>query len=116
MSDALRFTVYFDGTGNNKDLDTPKGAHTNVARLYEADQAKGTNLARNSGHEPLQYHAHDRSGQSEKVYFDGVGSQADVSLRSLAEGVVAWVARSVSTKRMTPLWHSTISTQTRKSM
>ncbi|HEK1006912.1 TPA: DUF2235 domain-containing protein [Pseudomonas putida] len=86
MSDALRFTVYFDGTGNNKDLDTPKGAHTNVARLFEADQAKGTNLARNSGHEPQQYDAQDRSGQSEKVYFDGVGSQPDVSLRSLAEG------------------------------
>ncbi|WP_212630924.1 DUF2235 domain-containing protein [Pseudomonas sp. KB-10] len=86
MSDALRFTVYFDGTGNNKDLDTPKGAHTNVARLYEADQAKGTNLARNSGHEPRQYDAHDHSGQSEKVYFDGVGSQSNVSLRSLAEG------------------------------
>ena len=86
MSDALRFTVYFDGTGNNKDLDIPKGTHTNVARLYEADQAKGTNLAYNSGHEPRQYDAHDRSGRSEKVYFDGVGSQSKVSLRSLVEG------------------------------
>lgn len=86
MSDALRFTVYFDGTGNNKDLNTPEGTHTNVARLYELDTAKGTNLARNSGHEPLTYDAHDRSGQSEKVYFDGVGSQARITPRSLLEG------------------------------
>jgi hypothetical protein len=50
MSDPLRFTVYFDGTGNNKDLHTPEGAQTNVARLYELDTARGTNLARNSGH------------------------------------------------------------------
>lgn len=86
MSDKLHFTVYFDGTGNNKDVDTPKSAHSNVARLYEADQAKGTNLAHNSGHEPQQYDAHDRSGQSEKIYFDGVGSQPNVTLRSLTEG------------------------------
>ena len=86
MSDALRFTVYFDGTGNNKDLNTPEGTHTNVARLYELDTAKGTNLARNSGHAPEQYDIHERSGQSEKVYFDGVGSQASISARSVLEG------------------------------
>ncbi|WEJ71954.1 DUF2235 domain-containing protein [Pseudomonas sp. PSE14] len=86
MSGALRFTVYFDGTGNNKDLNTPEGTQTNVARLYELDTAKGTNLARNSGHEPQQYDAHERSGQSEKVYFDGVGSQAGITPRSVLEG------------------------------
>ncbi|WP_212630919.1 DUF2235 domain-containing protein [Pseudomonas sp. KB-10] len=75
MNDSIRFTVYFDGTGNNKDLNTPEGTQTNVARLYELDTAKGTNLARNSGHAPQQYDAHERTGQSEKVYFDGVGSQ-----------------------------------------
>lgn len=86
MSDAMRFTVYFDGTGNNKDLNTPEGTQTNVARLYDLDTAKGTNLARNSGHEPQQYDAKERSGQSEKVYFDGVGSQSSTSGRSLLEG------------------------------
>lgn len=86
MSDALRFTVYFDGTGNNKDLNTPEGTQTNVARLYALDTAKGTNLARNSGHEPLQYDAQDRSGQPEKIYFDGVGSQASITPRSVLEG------------------------------
>ncbi|SDO53115.1 phospholipase effector Tle1 domain-containing protein [Pseudomonas jinjuensis] len=86
MSDALRFTVYFDGTGNNKDLNTPEGTQTNVARLYELDTAKGTNLALNSGHVPQQYDAHERSGQSEKVYFDGVGSQAGITPRSVLEG------------------------------
>ncbi|SUD66700.1 type IV secretion protein Rhs [Pseudomonas putida] len=86
MSDALRFTVYFDGTGNNKDLNTPEGTQTNVARLFDLDTAKGTNLARNSGHAPLQYDDQERSGQSEKIYFDGVGSQAQTSGTSLLEG------------------------------
>jgi len=86
MSDAKRFTVYFDGTGNNKDLNTPEGTQTNVARLFDLDTAKGTNLARNSGHPQLQYDAQERSGQSEKIYFDGVGSQAEKSGRSLLEG------------------------------
>ncbi|MBV4489055.1 phospholipase effector Tle1 domain-containing protein [Pseudomonas oryzicola] len=85
MGDAMRFTVYFDGTGNNKDLDTPEGTQTNVARLFELDTAKGTNLARNSGQTPQQYDAQDRSGQSEKVYFDGVGSQGKTSPRSALE-------------------------------
>ena len=82
----MRFTVYFDGTGNNKDLNTPEGTQTNVARLFDLDTAKGTNLARNSGHTPEQYNAQERSGQSEKIYFDGVGSQAETSGRSLIEG------------------------------
>lgn len=86
MHKKMHFTVYFDGTGNNKDIDTPKGAHTNVARLYEADQASGTNLARNSGHTPQRYDASNCSGRSEKIYFDGVGSQPFISLRSLVEG------------------------------
>jgi hypothetical protein len=86
MSDALRFTVYFDGTGNSKDLNQPEGNHTNVARLYDLDTAKGTNLSYNSGTAPLRYDAQERSGQSEKVYFDGVGSQANISPRSLLEG------------------------------
>ncbi|WP_085621390.1 MULTISPECIES: DUF2235 domain-containing protein [unclassified Pseudomonas] len=86
MGDTKRFTVYFDGTGNNKDLDFPDGKQTNVARLYELDTAQGSNLARNSGHLPQQYNGNERSGQSEKVYFDGVGSQPDTSGRSLLEG------------------------------
>ncbi len=85
MDEPLGFTVYFDGTGNNKDLHEPIGVHTNVARLYELDMAKGTNLARNSGHEPLPYDVHDRSGRSEKIYFDGVGSQAGITPRSMLE-------------------------------
>ncbi|MBK5005749.1 phospholipase effector Tle1 domain-containing protein [Pseudomonas sp. S32] len=86
MSDAKRFTVYFDGTGNNKDLNTPEGTQTNVARLFDLDTAQGTNLARNSGHTPQQYDTQARSGQSEKIYFDGVGSQSQTSGRSLIEG------------------------------
>lgn len=81
----MRFTVYFDGTGNNKDKHAPDGTQTNVARLYDLDMAKGTNLARNSGHNPQQYNPHERSGQSEKIYFDGVGSQAKTSARFLLE-------------------------------
>jgi len=41
MGDTMRFTVYFDGTGNNKDLNTPESTQTNVARLFELDTAKG---------------------------------------------------------------------------
>ena len=82
----MRFTVYFDGTGNNKDLNTPEGTQTNVARLFDLDTAKGTNLARNSGHTPQQYDGKERSGQPEKIYFDGVGSQGDTSGTSLLEG------------------------------
>lgn len=86
MHEKLHFTVYFDGTGNNKDVETPRGIHTNIARLYEADEAKGTNLARNSGHTPHHYDVSDCSGRSEKIYFDGVGSQPLMSVRSLVEG------------------------------
>lgn len=86
MGDAKRITIYFDGTGNNKDLGAAKGVQTNVARLFELDTAKGTNLARNSGHAPRHYDAHDRSGESEKIYFDGVGSQRQTSGRSIIEG------------------------------
>jgi len=86
MTDLKRFTVYFDGTANNKDQATPEGTQTNVARLYELDTALGTNLARNSGHAPRQYDAAERSGQSEKVYFDGVGSQKGNSLAAAWEG------------------------------
>ncbi|TWI47781.1 putative alpha/beta hydrolase family protein DUF2235 [Pseudomonas duriflava] len=86
MSADLHFTVYFDGTGNNKDIHTPEGMQTNVARLYELDTAKGTNLARNSEHAPIQYNALERSGKSEKVYFDGVGSQAERTAVSYLEG------------------------------
>lgn len=82
----MRFTVYFDGTGNSKDLNQPEGNHTNVARLYDLDTAKGTNLSYNSGHAPLRYDAQERTGQSEKIYFDGVGSQANISPRALLEG------------------------------
>ncbi|HDS1755751.1 TPA: DUF2235 domain-containing protein [Pseudomonas putida] len=35
MSESRQLTVYFDGTGNNKDQATPEGTQTNVARLYE---------------------------------------------------------------------------------
>ncbi|NIF27685.1 DUF2235 domain-containing protein [Pantoea sp. Tr-811] len=85
MSD-LHITVYLDGTRNNKDNDAPEGAHTNVARLYDLDTAQGTNLARNSGGKPQQYDASARSGQSEKVYIDGVGSQKNNPLGMVFEG------------------------------
>ncbi|MFJ4157221.1 phospholipase effector Tle1 domain-containing protein [Pseudomonas sp. NPDC089752] len=86
MTESKRFTVYFDGTGNNKDHATPEGTQTNVARLYDLDTAQGTNLARNSGHQPLQYDAAQRSGQSEKIYFDGVGSQKGSALAANWQG------------------------------
>lgn len=86
MSQSVHITVYFDGTRNNKDNDTPQGSHTNVARLYELDTAKGTNLARNSEHKPLKYDGNERSGGSEKVYFDGVGSQRSNLLGVAFEG------------------------------
>ncbi|WP_426810497.1 phospholipase effector Tle1 domain-containing protein [Pseudomonas sp. WOUb67] len=64
-----------DGTDNNKDRDTPLGGHTNVARLYEYDTAHGTNLAFNSSAAPGTYGPGGLTGQSEKIYLDGVGSQ-----------------------------------------
>ncbi|MFK0093883.1 phospholipase effector Tle1 domain-containing protein [Pseudomonas sp. NPDC090592] len=74
MSKTVYFSVYFDGTANSKDNDKPLGSHTNVARLYECDAAKGTNLSRNSGHEAVAYEPAHYLGLSEKIYFDGVGS------------------------------------------
>ena len=65
MAYPLRFTVYFYGTGNNKYLHALEGA--NVARPYELDTAKGTNLAYNSGLMPQKYDANDRSGVSEQI-------------------------------------------------
>lgn len=85
MASPLRFTVYFDGTGNNKDLHTPEGTHTNVARLYELDTAKGTNLAYNSQHARQTYNSKDCSGGDEKIYFDGVGSQPGKSALAAIE-------------------------------
>ncbi len=32
---AVRVGVFFDGTGNNRDNDIPRGTDTNIARLYE---------------------------------------------------------------------------------
>lgn len=86
MSDSLHVTVYFDGTGNNKDNDQPKGTHTNVARLYERDRAQGTNLARNSAHVALKYEGRQHYGLSEKIYFDGVGSQRVQGPKAMFEG------------------------------
>lgn len=85
MSKSVYFSVYLDGTANNKDNDAPLGKHTNVARLYEYDVAPGTNLARNSGHAPLQYNPERYLGQSEKIYIDGVGSQQRTTPRALLE-------------------------------
>lgn len=75
MSGSLHITIYLDGTRNNKDNDGPQGTHTNVARLYDIDTARGTNLARNSSHAPVQYDWQACDGLAEKVYLDGVGSQ-----------------------------------------
>lgn len=75
MSKTVYFSVYLDGTANNKDNDLPKGGHTNVARLYAYDAALGTNLARNSDHKAVAYDPERYLGQSEKIYIDGVGSQ-----------------------------------------
>jgi len=86
MTESKRFSVYCDGSGINKDQATPEGTESNVARLYELDTAQGTNLARNSGHEPVKYDAARRSGQSEKIYFDGVGSQKGNPLATAWEG------------------------------
>ncbi|WBM32203.1 MULTISPECIES: phospholipase effector Tle1 domain-containing protein [Pseudomonas] len=75
MSKTVYFSVYMDGTDNNKDRDTPVGSHTNVARLYEYDTAHGTNLSLNTGAVPLKYGPDGPTGRSEKIYLDGVGSQ-----------------------------------------
>ncbi|WP_328823244.1 phospholipase effector Tle1 domain-containing protein [Pseudomonas protegens] len=75
MTNTIYFSVYMDGTDNNKDRDTPLGSHTNVARLYEYDTAHGTNLSLNSGAAPRKYGPGGLTGQSEKIYLDGVGSQ-----------------------------------------
>ena len=37
----LRLSIYFDGTGNNKNNDKANERHTNFARLYELDTASG---------------------------------------------------------------------------
>ena len=85
MSASVYFSVYLDGTANNKDTDGPDGTHTNVARLYELDAAAGSNLARNSRHKPEQYEPSRYHGQSEKIYIDGVGSQEGNSPIALIE-------------------------------
>ncbi|GAI26293.1 unnamed protein product, partial [marine sediment metagenome] len=72
MTNTIYFSVYMDGTDNNKDRDTPLGSHTNVARLYEYDTAHGTNLSLNSGAAPRKYGPGGLTGQSEKIYLDGV--------------------------------------------
>lgn len=85
MSKNVYFSVYFDGTANSKDNDKPLGTHTNVARLYECDAAKGTNLSRNSGHEAVAYDPAHYLGLSEKLYFDGVGSHQRSTPTALVE-------------------------------
>jgi hypothetical protein len=75
----LRLSIYFDGTEKNKNNDQGELKHTNVARLYELDTAEGTDLSRNSlipgtnkVYSQSKFQAQTRS---QKLYFDGVGSQ-----------------------------------------
>ncbi|RIJ85171.1 hypothetical protein RSP822_17185 [Ralstonia solanacearum] len=41
----FRIAFFFDGTNNNKDRDTPKHAHSNVARLYDIFEQKKDQVA-----------------------------------------------------------------------
>jgi hypothetical protein len=90
MSQKLSVTIYFDGTGNNKDIDRPKEQHTNVARLFDSQNAQKYNLSYNSEGAPkqydYQYDGQDLSGRAEAIYFDGVGSRDDASITDAYEG------------------------------
>ena len=56
---VLHYSVFFDGTGNNKDVDEPLRSWSNVARLYRAAQISA--LA-------------DKSKTQYPIYISGVGT------------------------------------------
>jgi hypothetical protein len=99
-------SIYSDGTGNNKTNDTPAGKETNVARIYEMQEAdvafdfstNGSNTVKEIKKEPdgsfekgsegniyafqkfLEDSKNNDNGDdsiSIKIYRDGVGSQKD---------------------------------------
>ena len=75
--------IFFDGTDNNMDRDKPKGAHTNVVRLYDAFPDDGF------------------KGRFYKVYVPGVGTpfkeigetEADAKGSSFGTMGLLWINR-----------------------
>ncbi len=75
---AVRVGVFFDGTGNNKDNDIPKGTDTNVARLFELFRA-------NEGNEtttPVGTQ-NNLALYTKRIYLHGVGTEAGAENDSL---------------------------------
>lgn len=75
-SDVLHIAVFFDGTGNNKDVDEPLKRWSNVARMHRAAQI--TALA-------------DKSKSTYPIYISGVGTPYNGTATGWQEDAKSWI-------------------------
>jgi Uncharacterized alpha/beta hydrolase domain (DUF2235) len=61
--DVINISVFFDGTGNNREADTPKKSWSNIARMYES----ALNIKSNLNH---------------NIYIEGIGTKMDYPKRN----------------------------------
>lgn len=71
-NDVVHISVYFDGTGNNRDADTPKKSWSNVARIYDTGDIWPTRG---------QYH----------IYISGVGTKFNGEATNWLDGAGIWI-------------------------
>jgi hypothetical protein len=92
----LSISIFFDGTGNNKNHDTASGKDTNVAKLYEMSQANKVDLSYHSPWERKSYSQNaNNKRQSESLYFDGVGSKNNLSNIRLLAKAYNWLQKGM---------------------
>lgn len=75
-SDVIHISIFFDGTGNNEDVDKEKRKWSNVSRLYQAAR-----LAAQA----------DKSGTLYPIYIAGVGTKFNDRAADRFAAVSAWV-------------------------
>ncbi|HEX9171551.1 MAG TPA: DUF2235 domain-containing protein [Telluria sp.] len=79
--DVLHISVFFDGTGNNKDVDAATRRWSNIARLYESARVAS------------QY---DKSGTIYPIYISGVGTPFNGKAVDWLASACVWVEDGIA--------------------
>lgn len=91
-------TFYFDGTGNNEEIDSPTHEHSNVARLYRARKADVKSLGQMSFYIPgigtPFREIGDKGGDWKSAVAQGGQARLDWAWRMFGEQVVRAAARA----------------------
>ena len=91
-------TFYFDGTGNNEEIDSPTHEHSNVARLYRARKADVKSLGQMSFYIPgigtPFREIGDKGGDWKSTVAQGGQARLDWAWRMYGEQVARAVARA----------------------